>query len=184
MKRLFILSAFVLASPAQAQGEIEDGFRSALIGCEEWILNPASWSAGVGPFVSKVGLGTKMGLVQHVDDVNLPPVGLRQGNRYWRINSTPKAGYVLVVSDQLPMCHLTGGGDTDLQPVVEAMIASSWFKSRWEQQEGSTNQGMRSTLFRNREDPALSMKISRADKVGQRLDRVQIIATATYKVGK
>src|SRR3546814_15249432 len=66
-----------------------------------------------------------MGLVDSVDEASLPPKELLRGNHYWRINSTEKAGYVLVVSDQLPMCHITGGGDTDLQPIVEAVIARS-----------------------------------------------------------
>ncbi|MDQ3045157.1 MAG: hypothetical protein M3R06_08420, partial [Chloroflexota bacterium] len=70
------------------------------------MLNPASWADGLGPFVTAVGLGDQMGLVAKVEEVNLPPKQLRRGNRYWRINSTQGAGYVLVVSDQLPMCHV------------------------------------------------------------------------------
>src|SRR3546814_9173797 len=111
MKRIiFLFAAFALATPVHAQSDLEDGFAGALRGCEEWILDPASWAQGSGPFVAAVGLGDKMGLVNQIDEASLPSKELRRGNHYWRINSTEKAGYVLVVSDQLPMCHITGGG--------------------------------------------------------------------------
>ncbi|WP_421121986.1 hypothetical protein [Sphingobium yanoikuyae] len=79
------------------------------------------------------------------------------------------------------MCHITGGGNADLQPVIEGVLASPAFSSRWEQQSTSTKDGMTSTTFRNREEPAMIIQISRADKAGQRLDRVQLIATATFQ---
>ena len=177
----FVAATVAVAAPAQAQGDLEKGFAGALKGCEEWVLNPASWADGPQPFITTVGLGNTMGLVSKVEEVNLPPKQLRKGNHYWRINSTLGAGYVLVVSDQLPMCHLTGGGDTDLQPVVETVLSSPDFKGRWEQLKTSTKGDMVSTVFRNRQDPAMSITISRANQPNQRLDRVQVLATATYK---
>src|SRR3546814_2037169 len=78
-----------------------------------------------------------------------------------------------VVSDQLPMCHITGGGDTDLQPIVEAVIASPEFARHWEAGGDLSKGDMASTRFRNREEPSLSIIISRAKSPGQRLDRVQ-----------
>src|SRR3546814_13232408 len=104
--------------------------------------------------------------------------------RSWLINSAEKAGYVLVVSDQLPMCHITGGGDTDLQPIVEAVIASPEFARHWEAGGDLSKGDMASTRFRNREEPSLSIIISRAKSPGQRLDRVQVIATATYELNR
>jgi len=124
-----------------------------------------------------------MGLVERVEEVNLPPKQMRRGMHYWRINSTPTAGYVLVVSDQVPMCHITGGGGTDLQPSVQSVLSSPTFNERWEKLKTSSKADMTTTTFRNREDPALSMAISRAQKPGQRLDRVQVLATATYQTG-
>ncbi|HEU0311128.1 MAG TPA: hypothetical protein VFR36_07925, partial [Sphingomicrobium sp.] len=109
-----------------------------------------------------------MGLVDRVEEVNLPPKELRRANHYWRINSTQGAGYILVVSDRMPMCHITGGGDTDLQPVVEAVLSSAEFKSQWEQVESNSQGDMASTLFRNRKEPKLSIAISRAVQPGQR----------------
>ncbi|MAQ29786.1 MAG: hypothetical protein CL950_07380 [Erythrobacter sp.] len=182
-----VLPAFLafaaFTSPAQAEPNLENGFDGALRGCEEWLLNPASWVDGPEPFIETVGLGNQMGLVERVEEVNLPPKQMRRGMHYWRINSTPTAGYVLVVSDQVPMCHITGGGGTDLQPSVQSVLSSPTFNERWEKLKTSSKADMTTTTFRNREDPALSMAISRAQKPGQRLDRVQVLATATYQTG-
>jgi hypothetical protein len=146
------------------------------------VLNPASWANGTGPFLKSIGLRGQMRLVEKVEEVNLPPKELRRANHYWRINSTPAAGYILIVSDQLPMCHITGGGDTDLQPVVEAVLSSPEFKSRWKQLKSNASGAMLSTVFSNRQNPALTMVISRARQPGERLDRVQVLATATYQM--
>lgn len=175
------LAFAVFTSPAQAEPNLEKGFDGALRGCEEWLLNPASWADGPGPFIEAVGLGNQMGLVEKVEEVNLPPKPMRRAMHYWRINSAPTAGYVLVVSDQVPMCHITGGGGTDLQPSVQSVLSSPAFNERWETLKTAFKADMTTTTFRNREDPALSMAISRAQKPGQRLDRVQVIATATYQ---
>jgi hypothetical protein len=182
---LTALAAFAaLPAPAHAQSGLERGFSGALRGCEEWVLDPASWADGTGPVVKAVGLGDQMGLVDRVEEVNLPPQQLRKANHYWRINSTQGAGYVLVVSDQLPMCHITGGGNTDLEPAVEAVIASPEFGARWERITDRSKADMASTEFRNRQDPRFSIVISRAKPPGQRLDRVQVLATATYNTDK
>ncbi|MEO7247713.1 MAG: hypothetical protein ABIW31_04610, partial [Novosphingobium sp.] len=92
-----LFAALLTSSPAHAQPDLEQGFAGALRGCEEWVLNPASWANGTEPFVSTVGLGGKMGLVAQVNDEALPPKMLRRAIHYWRINSTPDAGYILVV---------------------------------------------------------------------------------------
>jgi hypothetical protein len=178
---LLAMAAIASTPPAQAQSELEKGFDGALRGCEEWVLNPGSWAKGPAPFVAAVGLGDKMGLVERVEEVSLPPQQFRVGNHYWRINSTIGAGYILVVSDKLPMCHITGGGDTDLQPIVKSVLSPSSFASRW---EGDTNGEMESSVFRNRKQPAFSIVISRARDPGQRLDRVQVLATAVYDNAK
>lgn len=119
-----------------------------------------------------------MSPVDSIDEHALPPEQLRVGNRYWRINSTLGAGYILVVSDKIPLCHITGGGDTDLQPAVEAVLASREFTSQWEAVKQEPVGDMASTVFRNRKQPSFSMVVSRAKTPGQRLDRVQVQATA------
>lgn len=176
--------ALATATSAQPSSELQTGFAGALRGCEEWVLNPASWTNGVAPFISAVGLGNKMGLVDHVDEATLPPEELRRGDHYWRINSTDDAGYILIVSDQLPMCHITGGGNADLEPVVEAVLASPDFRKRWEPIADHSRADMRSTEYRSREDARFSIEISRAKLPGERLDRVQVLATAIYKASK
>ena len=177
------LAAFAACSApaAHAQSALEQGFSGALRGCEEWILNPESWIDGLAPFMSTVGLGDRMGLVPQVDEASLPPPPLRGGNHYWRINSTETAGYVLVVSDQMPMCHITGGGNVDLQPIVEAVLASAEFARHWEKFERTDQGDMAMTSFRNRTDPSLSAVISRANRPGGRFDRVQVVVTAKYE---
>ena len=177
-----LLAFAAFAPPAQAEPSLERGFDGALRGCEEWLLNPASWANGPGPFVEAVGLGNQMGLVERVEEINLPPEQMRRAMHYWRINSTPTAGYVLVVSDQVPMCHITGGGGTDLQPSVQSVLSSPAFNGRWQQLSTTSKADMTTTAFRNRLDPALSIVISRARQPGQRLDRVQVLATATYQL--
>ena len=178
-----VVAGLAVTAPASAQSELEVGFAGALRGCEEWVLNPASWAEGVEPFVSTVGLGDKMGLVASIDGAALPPTQLRVSNHYWRINSTPEAGYILVVSDQLPMCHITGGGGTDLQPTVETVLASSDFQGRWEKVQDTSRGDMASTVFRSREEPSFSIVISRAKAPGERLDRVQVLASAMIDMG-
>lgn len=182
IRRVFAaaVAALGFATAAHAESDLEKGFAGALKGCEEWVLNPASWANGPATFVASVGLGDKMGPVDRVDDAALPPQQFRRANHYWRVNSTPGAGYILVVSDQLPICHITGGGDTDLQPTVEAVLSSAGFTARWERVKQETRGEMVSGEYRNRDEPRFSILISRAKQPGQRLDRVQVLATATF----
>jgi hypothetical protein len=160
------------------------GFAGALHACEAWVLEPATWADGLDKFASKLGFGDRAGWFRSVDDAALPPKELRVANHYFRINSTANAGYILVVSDRVPFCHITGGGGTDLQPAVEAVLSSSDFKGRWEQVRDQSVSDMASTTFRNREEPKLEIVISRAKKPGERLDRVQVLATAIYELGR
>lgn len=175
-----VMTALALSFPAKAESELDDGFSGALRGCEEWVLNPSSWIVDFDDFASTVGLGDKMGLVQSVDQANLPPEQFRVANYFWRINSTENAGYVLVVSSEIPMCHITGGGNSDLQPVVERVLAGSDFLSRWTSSESKSQGDIVSTTYSNREEPDFRIVISRASEPGQRLDRVQLLATAIY----
>jgi hypothetical protein len=180
--RAAAILALAASAPASAQSTLESGFAGALRGCEQWVLEPATWADGLDKFASKLGLGNTAGWVQSVNDAALPRKNLRIANHYLRINSTTNAGYILVVSDQVPFCRITGGGGTDLQPAVEAVLASEEFKSRWEEVEDQSMSDMASTLFRSREEPKFEIVISRAKKPGERLDRVQVLATATYEL--
>ena len=184
---LWRIGGFVLglaiSAPAAAQSDLENGFNGALRGCEQWILEPESWSDGPDKFAARLGLGDKAGWVRSVDDAVLPPEKLRIANRYFRVNSALNAGYVLIVSDRIPMCHITGGGGTDLQPIVETVLASTEFGSRWERVKEQSKSDLTSTVYRSLEDPKFKIVISRARQAGERLDRVQVLATATYDLG-
>lgn len=180
----FVLgAALAFAAPARAADpELVTGFVGAIKGCEEWILHPVSWTEGVGPFVLAVGLGNRMGLVDRIDEAALPPEDMRLGNRYWRINATLEAGYFLVVSDQIPMCHVTGGGNVDLQPAVEMVVDSPEFAAHWEEVADLSEGDMASTRYRSRLAPQLELLVSRASGPGARRDRVQVVATAVYRL--
>lgn len=178
MNSLVFLSAALTASaPSQA---LEQGLAGAFRGCEEWVLNPASWVDGPAKYLEAVGLGETMGPVSSVPDAALPPPAMRMANHYWRINSTPDAGYFLVVSDILPICHITGGGTSDLKPAVEAVITGADFATRWEKIDQTAREDMISTHFRHRTFRNLTMVVSRAKDAGQRQDRVQVLATASF----
>ena len=178
---LLILAGAALAAPAQAQ-DVGAGFAGAVRGCEAWVLEPATWSDGIDPFLAKMGLGLSAGLVDAAPEAALPPKDLRTGNHFWRINSTEQDGYFLVVSDQLPMCHITGGGAHDMQPAVEQVLASTEFTDRWKQLKSSHQDDMVSTEFLNVEEPAFKLVVSRSDKPGARTDRVQVLATAIFEL--
>ena len=175
-----VLANLAVSPPAAAQSELELGFEGALRGCENWVLEPASWAEGLGPFVSQLGLGDKAGWVNSVNEAALPPPQMRDANHYLRINSTSNAGFILVVSDRAPFCHITGGGGVDLQPTIETVLAGDTFKDRWEEVKSEGSGDIVSTSFRSRTDPKFELLISRARKAGDRLDRVQVLASAQY----
>lgn len=175
--------ALAASAPAAAQSDLERGFDGALRACENWVLDPATWANGLEAFASRLGLGDKAGWVASVNESALPPPQMRTANHYLRINSTPNAGFILVVSDRAPFCHITGGGGADLQPIVESELASETFKGRWERVKIQSRGDMVSATFRNRTDPKLEMVVSYAAKAGERLERVQVLASAQYRLG-
>lgn len=171
-----------VALPATARPELAIGFDGALRGCENWVLKPASWADGLGPFVSKLGLGDKAGWVESVNEAALPPPSMRVANHFLRINSTPGSGFILVVSDRAPFCHITGGGDLDIQPSIAGVLASSAFKQRWQEEKSRNDGDMVSTSFRSRTNSRFEMLISRAKKAGGQLGPVQVLITAQYRL--
>jgi hypothetical protein len=176
------LAALLLAAPAAAQDALQAGLEGALRGCEAWVLEPGTWVDEQEPFLAEIGLGDRAGRVTEVDELTLPPEPLRLANHYWRINSTPDTGFVLITSDTLPMCHITGGGQSDLQPAVERVLASEDFTARWSSGDERRRGEMISTSYRNVEDPSFTMVMSRAAGPDGRTDRVQMVATAMYEL--
>ena len=160
------------------------GLEGALRGCERWILDPSSWMDDPAPFLAAINLDGRVSETDALPEQLLPPKGLRQGNRYWRIGAGGQNGYALVVSVDLPMCHITGGGGEDLQPATEAVVGSSAFSAHWQSIEEERRDGIVSTLLRSRKEPKLTLLLSRADSPDARRDRPQVVVTATYELGR
>ena len=177
---LFSCAVLLLTTATAPASSLEVGFAGTLIGCETWILEPASWVDGTGPFQNRVGLGSTMAEVAVVTDWSLPPPEMRRGNHFWRINSTLAAGYVLVVSDRLPICHITDGGNADLRPAISAVLASADFGKRWEKVSSSKRRGLVSTQYRNREERQFTFLISQPDDKHWKIDRLQVVVTAQF----
>jgi len=168
------------ASSQPGGDRLQPGLEGALRGCEEWILEPASWIDGLAPFLAAVDLG---GLISETDSLPaalLPPAELRRGNRYFRIAAGEETGYALVVSSDIPMCHIAGGGSLDLQPTAEDVITTDNFRTRWDETSAETADGIVTTFFRSRAEPKLTLVYSRANTANARRDRAQVIATALY----
>lgn len=179
------------AWPALAQDEpagdaalLDSGLDGAFLACESWVLDPSSWTGadGLAPLVELTGLGERIRPLPTVIDAAQPPLEFRQANHFFRIDATPASGYFLVVSDQLPVCHITGGGEDDLQPVTERVLVSAPFQARWEAVEEIGDEQHASTLYHHRLVPEMEMVVSRDRTPGGRRDRVQVIATAQYAV--
>ena len=183
MKRLIFICSLLISGAAPASTPVQDGFAGAIRGCETWVLDPASWVDGTRAFESKVGLGSMMGSVDKVAEASLPPPAMRRANHFWRINASADTGYVLVVSDQLPICHITGGGRTDIRPAVAAALTTPEFLQHWTKTGEHVANGLVSTEFGSVVDPKFSIIISHPNDSSWSLDRLQIIATAQYQLG-
>lgn len=178
------LAALVVASASHAETPLEAGFAGAIRGCESWVLDK-SWmehnpSEGFTRFRTDVGLGDRIGLVEAVPDLLLPPPGLRVANLYWRINATERTGLYLIVSNRLPFCHITGGGADDLKPAIDAVVASDAFTTHWRVGVSTKRGAVTSTSFTNAKDPLFSLIITRPDVGRPSPTGVQIVATAFY----
>lgn len=174
------ISGSALAQDGMADDPLRRGLEGALRGCEIWVLDPSSWIDDPARFLAAVDLGKGVFETGSLPEPLMPPEPFRRGNRFWRINVGPEDGYALVVSRDVPMCHITGGGGIDFQPAAEAVAASPEFSRRWERTGEERRDGIVSTFLRSREEPKFTLVLSRADAPGARRDRVQVIATATY----
>ena len=183
MKYILFISSLLIPAAAPASTPVQEGFAGALRGCETWVLDPSSWADGTRSFESKVGLGSMMGMVDNVGEASLPPPAMRRANHFWRINASADSGYVLVVSDQLPICHITGGGGTDIRTAVTTTLTAPEFSRHWTKTGEHSANGLVSTEYRSVVDPKFSIIISQPSADSWSLDRVQVIATAQYQLG-
>ncbi|KQT73193.1 MULTISPECIES: hypothetical protein [unclassified Aureimonas] len=191
LSHLLLASTMLLAVTGSASAQdrpvadpLRVGLEGALRGCEIWVLDPSSWLDDPARFLAAIDLGGAVFETESLPEPLLPPEPFRRGNRYWRINAGPSEGYALVVSRDIPMCHITGGGGVDFRPAAEAVVASPDFVERWEPIGEERRKGMVSTSFRLRKEPKLALVLSRADAPGARRDRAQVIGTATYDLGR
>lgn len=173
-----MFGVFATPSPVIAQTLLESGFAAAIRGCEEWVTNPTSWEGRLEAFPAFAGPEVTMELVESVSEASLPPPSFRVANLYWGINSSETDGFILIVSEELPMCHITGGGTADLQPVVETVLSGAPFLARWEKFQNNIQKEMVSTVYRNRLHPTFHIMINRAAKPDQWSDRLQVVAMA------
>jgi hypothetical protein len=173
------------APPAPDPAGLAAGFDGTLLACESWVLDPTSWSGeqGIAPLVDLTGLGDRIYPVPGVIDSALPPEEFRAANHYFRIDATRGEGFYLVVSDRLPMCHITGGGVNAMHQVVEQVLLSPAFKHRWEVLDLAEQDGMVSTYYRHRLVPLMELVVSRQAVGSPTTDLVQVIATAQYDPG-
>ena len=173
------------APPAPDPAALAAGFDGTLLACESWVLDPSSWTGeeGIAPLVELTGLRDKIYPVPGVIDAALPPEEFRQANHYFRVDATRGEGFYLVVSDRLPICHITGGGVNDMHQAVEQVLASPAFLHRWEEIDSATDDGMISTHYRHRLVPRMEIVISREESGNHATDLVQVIATAQYDYG-
>ncbi|MBY0284900.1 MAG: hypothetical protein K2W81_13190 [Sphingomonas sp.] len=157
---------------------------TAIATCEEWVLNPSSWVDGVTQFPAKTGLGSR-GLVPQssLPDVALPPPQFRRAMHHWRV-PIGGGGVFVTTSDELPVCHLSGGGPFDLQPSVVKAQTSAEFLRHWNVVRTDVKGNLLTTYYQSLRDPKLSLILTRSSKAGDRTDRVQIVATAQYDTGK
>lgn len=170
------------APPAPDPSGLAAGFDGTLLACESWVLDPTSWSGeqGIAPLVDLTGLGERIYPVPGVIDAALPPEEYRAANHYFRVDATRGEGFYLVVSDRLPVCHITGGGVNAMNQVVEQVLASPAFLHRWEELDRSDEDGMVSTHYRHRLVPQMELVVSRKAVASPTTDLVQVVATAQY----
>jgi hypothetical protein len=160
------------------------GIRTAMRACEQWLLEPATWAGDSAGFVQKAGLaGSGMSRVVSVPDVALPPPSLRDDQRHWRV-PVGEGGVFVTTSQTRPFCHLAGGGPFDMQPAIQTYLASAAFTKAWAPDQEQDRDGLRSSFYRYRADPRLTMGITRAVAAGGPTDRVQLLVTAQYETAR
>lgn len=169
------------AVPVPDPAGLAAGFDGVLLACESWVLDPTSWSGteGLAPLVELTGLGARLYPVPGVIDAALPPAEFRQANHYFRVDATAGEGFYLVVSDRVPMCHITGGGVNAMGDVIAQVLASPAFRHRWESTGVEEGDGVISTQYRHRLVPQMELVVSR-QRAGSANDLVQVVATAQY----
>jgi hypothetical protein len=150
--------------------------------CTSWIAEPVSWAEGVEDFPANTGLD-QSGLfaVNSVPPFALPPPPARQNMHHWQIGKMEEA-YFITASDTVPVCHIVGGGSSDLYLSVERLLGLEGFDRLWKQEESKTRGDMMTRSYSFVVEPDIRMHLSHASDPGGRTDRPQIIATVVYQL--
>ena len=181
MRRALLLFAPLLISATQPRAtEIGSGFSASLATCETWILHPESWVDGTEKFQASFELGDFLSPIGTVRNWERPPEPWRVANHYWKIQTAPDTGFTIVVSDQLPICHVTGSGSKDMRPAIESVLSSPEFARHWTK-DSDSKQGM--LTIRNyhlTENPRFVAVVSVPDDKLWNLERPQVLMSIQF----
>lgn len=173
----------VLGAEMRTQQEIATGLAGVLRGCETWVLDPASWIDGTTPFLEAMNLGEQVSEVASIPDHLKPPTSLRKGNRSFRIDVNDRAGFALVVSTEIPMCHIVGVGFGDFGTAITVVLESEAFRESWHQLKELDHGSSQSIVFRHRQDNRLELTLSQPNPPATRALTIRLLATAVFDPG-
>jgi hypothetical protein len=157
----------------------EQAIQTAVAACEAWILDPKTWADDIARFPQKAGLAGRLQLQKSVPEPLLPPPSLRRALHSWRV-PVGSGGVFLTVSDQVPFCHIAGGGPDDFQPGTESALRAFVSSGQWKKGTDETSADIVSTQLVSNRSKKFTMVVSRAARANSRRDRVQVLATAQY----
>jgi hypothetical protein len=173
------------AVPAQADsGELAAAIADGLTACQEWILEPKTWTEDQQSFANNVGLQDRLVPVGGLPDGVLPSEVLNSATNFWRIDAGKGNGVFVVASSNEPVCNVAGGGPSDFQPEAEALVNRFAESSAWKLANREARADLVTSLFQLRSDSKAELMISRAANTGDRTDRVQFLATVFYQLRK
>ena len=174
-----------LLAQDQALPDTAGAIDAALLGCERWVLFPAIWAEDttLGAFEDSLGPPTAVTRLAELDEAFLPPTDMRHANHYWRITATDGTMVNLVVSDRLPICHITASGAGEVEAATRGLTDTPGFTARWKAESDDSRPGMRSILYRNREDEGMVAVVSHTTQGGSEIG-LRLIATAVYDFGE
>ena len=173
----FILLAEVFVAPA-GMAPLE----TAVQACTSWIAEPASWSGSVEDFEETTGLD-KSGLksIAGIPSFALPPPQARRNMHHFHVGDVAE-GYFVTASDTVPVCHIVGGGDSDLFGSVQRFLQEDGYSRLWSRQSEKARGDIKTRTFEFEADEKIQLHLSHAAEAGGRTDRPQIFATIVYQL--
>ena len=174
----------LLANPVKAEtSELQAALSNGLVACQNWVLEPKTWTENDTLFAAKIGLEGKLLPMGGIPSGVLPEGLLTLATNFWRIDGGNGNGVFVVASTTNPVCNVAGGGPSDLQPEVEMLITKISQGQDWKIADSKRQDDMTTTSFKSIADSKSELVVSRASKAGDRTDRVQFLATVTFNPG-